>query len=56
MEYNKETVDEIFIIGEKILSELQEVSQKKSADLEKLNRRHENLRKNLQSVLNDSED
>ena len=55
MEYNKETVDEIFIIGEKILSELQEVSQKKSADLENLNRRYEKLRKNLKNVLNDSE-
>ncbi|MBR6012753.1 MAG: hypothetical protein IK062_03095 [Selenomonadaceae bacterium] len=54
MDYKKETVDELFQIGNKILSELQNVSQKKSDDLEKANRRFENLQKKLQDVLNDS--
>ena len=54
MDYNKENVDELFQIGNKILSELQNVSQKKSDDLKNANRRFENLQKKLQEVLNDS--
>ena len=52
MDYNKENLDKLFQIGSKILSELQNASQKKSSDLDETNRRFEDLKKNLQETLN----
>lgn len=51
MDYNKEDLDKLFQIGNKILSELQNASQKKSADLNETKRRFEDLRKNLRETL-----
>lgn len=55
MDYDKENLDKLFQIGNKILSELQKVSQEKSADLEKANSRFENLKKKLQEICNDAD-
>lgn len=51
MDYNKEDLEKLFQIGHKILSELQNASQKKSADLNEANRRFDDLRENLRATL-----
>ena len=56
MDYSKEKLEELFQIGNKILTELQTTSQKKSADLENADRRFADLKKNLQSVLDNAQD
>lgn len=52
MDYSKENLDEIFNYGEKILSELEKAAVEKDNELEKANRRFENLRDDLKELLN----
>ncbi len=54
MDYNKENLDKLFQLGNKILSDLQNVSREKSDDLDKANRRFEDLRKKLQEIYTDA--
>ena len=56
MDYSKETMDELFSLGNKLLTELQNCTQKKSNDLEVANKRYENLRQKLQGILNEQND
>lgn len=50
MDYDKKTLDELFYYGNKILDELKNSADKKSAALEN----YKNLREKLQSMLNDA--
>lgn len=56
MDYSKENLDELFRYGEKILSALEDAANTKSDDLKNANRRFENLRENLQDILDKCED
>lgn len=50
MDDDKKVLDELFQYGNKILSELKDASEKKSADLANLQARHEKLRQRLKNL------
>ena len=56
MDDSKETLDKLFHYGNRILDELEKASAEKSQQLEKAERRCENLRQGLQELLNRHED
>lgn len=56
MDYSKENFDKFFYYGVKILAELQDAAKAKDEELNKNQLRYENLRNNLQEVLNKCND
>ena len=56
MDNDKKILDELFQYGNRILTNLREASTEKSNALEKLQRRHEKLRRDLKNILEEPEE
>lgn len=56
MDDSKETLDKLFHYGNRILDELEKAAAEKSQQLEKTERRYDNLKRGLQELLNRRED
>ena len=53
-DYSKENLEKIYSYANKILDQLEKSADKKNNDLEDAKRRFDNLRGNLQAVLNNT--
>ena len=51
---DRETFDELYGYGEKILNELQRATNERDDELKTVRERHERLRKNLRGLLEDN--
>ena len=51
---DRETFEELYHYGEKILNELRQASTQRNGELKSARERHERLRKNLRELLNEN--